>query len=143
MSISGNMASQIVVSLLILFLIPYIHFYTSNVGRMYNGSDTYWIKTTNETMPSTHSCSLTDYYDTSKCLINKDLGIYYSNFTKEKVNNYTIPFKLISETKVTPVFVFFSKVFISLFVATFFVCADKAATNNILNISANIFFNFI
>lgn len=96
MSISGNMASQIVVSLLILFLIPYIHFYTSNVGRMYNGSDTYWIKTTNETMPLTHSCSLTDYYDISKCLINKDLGIYYSNFTKEEANNYTTPFKLIS-----------------------------------------------
>ena len=96
MSISGNMISQIVVSLLILFLVPYIHFYTTNVSKIYGGSDTYWIKTTEENTPTTHSCALTDYYDSPKCTINKKLNIYYSDFTKEKTDSYTIPFNLIS-----------------------------------------------
>ena len=89
MSVSGNMMSQIVVTLLILFLVPYIHFYTTNVSKIYGGSDTYWIKATEENTPTTHSCALTDYYDSSKCTINKKLNVYYSDFTKVD-NNYVI-----------------------------------------------------
>lgn len=96
MSVSGNMMSQIVVTLLILFLVPYIHFYTTNVSKIYGGSDTYWIKTTEENTPTTHSCALTDYYDSSKCAINKKLNVYYSDFTKVKTDSYTMPFNLVS-----------------------------------------------
>lgn len=96
MSVSGNMMSQIVVTLLILFLVPYIHFYTTNVSKMYGGSDTYWIKATEENTPTTHSCALTDYYDSSKCTINKKLNVYYSDFTKVKTDSYTMPFNLVS-----------------------------------------------
>ena len=96
MSVSGNMMSQIVVTLLILFLVPYIHFYTTNVSKIYGGSDTYWIKATEENTPTTHSCALTDYYDSSKCTINKKLNVYYSDFTKVKTDSYTMPFNLVS-----------------------------------------------
>lgn len=96
MSISGNMISQIVVSLLILFLVPYIHYYTISVSKIYGNNDSYWIQTTTENTPIIHSCSLVGYYDNSKCTINKKLNNYYSNFTKVEKNNYTMPFHLVS-----------------------------------------------
>ncbi len=107
MSVCGNMMSQIVVSLLILFLVPYLHFYTTKVIDIYCGTDTYWIKTTTENTPETYNCSLVNYYGSTNCITNQNENIYHANFSKEITYNYTMPFNLITllfETNTTTLY---------------------------------------
>ena len=84
MTISGNAITQIVVTLLLVFLIPFIHMFTFVLSE-YDGVDrTYLECDKEECIPKEYYC-----YDDLECNINKDANIYEINLDKQINNNYT------------------------------------------------------
>lgn len=89
MTISGNAITQIVVTLLLLFLVPYATFY---VDELYK-SNTYYdvlLECNDE------SCNPDKYYcyDDLDCAINKELNRFHNNLMPITKRNYTTPFGL-------------------------------------------------
>lgn len=93
MTISGNAITQIVVTLLLFFLVPFSNAYiTSLIDNSTN--NTVLLKcTTEECIPEKYYC-----YDDLECNINKNLNKYEVVLNKITENNYTTPFGLIYES---------------------------------------------
>lgn len=93
MTISGNAITQIVVTLLLFFLVPFSNAYiTSLIDNSTN--NTVLLKCTTEAcMPEKYYC-----YDDLECNINKNLNKYEVVLNKITENNYTTPFGLIYES---------------------------------------------
>lgn len=91
MTISGNAITQIVLTLLLVFLIPYLSAYFTLSNEI---DYSYQARCTDEScVPTTYYCG-TD----TECNINKISGIYnidYNKITEIKDNNYTAPFGFI------------------------------------------------
>ena len=91
-SISSNKLTTVVVTLLVLFLVPFVH--TFIVSDTFKGNNSYVHQTycnNNECRPQNHVC-----YDIS-CEINKNNDIYVDTFYYEvdKETNYTLPYTLL------------------------------------------------
>ena len=93
MTISGNAITQIVVTLLLFFLVPFSNAYiTSLIDNSTN--NTVLLKcTTEKCIPEKYYC-----YDDLECNINKNLNKYEVVLNKITENNYTTPFGLIYES---------------------------------------------
>ena len=91
MTISGNAITQIVVTLLLLFLVPFTSLYISELYK----SNTYYdvLLECNEEVckPEKYYC-----YDNLDCTLNKQLNRYHNNLTPISKYNYTTPFSLVS-----------------------------------------------
>ena len=89
MTISGNAITQIVVTMLLFFLIPYTSLYTQELYK----ANTYYnvLLECNE-----EACKPEKYYcyDDIECNVNKELNRYQPNLTPITNRNYTIPFGL-------------------------------------------------
>ena len=78
MSISGNAITGIVVSLLLIFFVPFMLSYT-NILKENNNSDNYYIEVKDEnTIPENYTCSENDI----ECNLNKQLNKYEVYMTK-------------------------------------------------------------
>lgn len=88
-SLSGNAITSIVVTLLILFLIPFCHSYITQK----NASHRTYIKCEdNSCIPNDYICG-----SNNKCTIRAQDNIYYlNNSGNETVYNYTMPYLLIN-----------------------------------------------
>ena len=90
MTISGNAITQIVVTLLLFFLVPYTTLY---IDELYK-SNTYYnvlLECNDETCkPDKYYC-----YDDLDCTINKELNRYQNNLMPITTHNYTTPFGLL------------------------------------------------
>lgn len=89
MTISGNAITQIVVTLLLLFLIPYISIFTKALYKE-NIDNTYLKCTTSECKPDKYYC-----YDDELCLTNQKNNLYPIYIEEVKENTYTAPFAII------------------------------------------------
>jgi len=84
MTVSGNAITQVVVTLLLVFLIPFTHMFI-NVLSSYNTiNKTYLECDKEECIPDKYYC-----YDDLECNINKNANIYKINLDKQIKNNYT------------------------------------------------------
>lgn len=87
MSVSGNAITQIILTLLLIFLIPFTHFFM-NVLSEYNTINTidsvYLKCDKKECIPEKYYC-----YDDLECNINKNANIYEIDLNKQHKNNYT------------------------------------------------------
>lgn len=92
MTISGNAITQIVVTLLLFFLIPFISFYI-NIMRESNGDFSINLIECNEEacMPEKYYC-----YDNDYCNDNKLQNRYVQFLNPVTENNYTTPFNLMA-----------------------------------------------
>lgn len=90
MTVSGNAITQIVVTLLLFFLVPFTDAY---ITALYNESTT----TTTLLECTTDECKSKNYYcyDDLECNINKNLNKYEINISEVEENNYTTPFGLL------------------------------------------------
>ena len=89
MTISGNAITQIVVTLLLLFLIPFSHLY---LKALYYENTNYNILlecTEASCQPEKYYC-----YDDLNCTLNKELDRYSTYITPVIKANYTIPFNV-------------------------------------------------
>lgn len=88
MTISGNVITQIVVTLLLLFLVPYTDAY---IKELYNedGTTTLLECNSDTCTPEKYYC-----YDNDICLANKEENKYNLYLYQIKNNTYTIPFNL-------------------------------------------------
>ena len=91
MTISGNAITQIVVTLLLVFLIPFTHLFTTVLYQENGYNKTYLECDKEECMPKEYYC-----YDDLECNINKNANIYELNLTKQYQNNYTSLFGYLS-----------------------------------------------
>jgi len=84
MTVSGNAITQIVVTLLLVFLMPFTHAYTTMLSEANTNNKTY-LKCDSE------DCVVENYYcyDDLECNINKNEKIYEINLHKQDKNNYT------------------------------------------------------
>lgn len=93
MSVSGNAITQIIVTSLLVFLIPFTHMIT-NVLQEFNTNTydkTYLECASKECMPENYYC-----YDDLECSINKNSNIYEISLEKQEAYNYTSLFGFIS-----------------------------------------------
>jgi len=90
MTVSGNAITQIIVTLLIFFLVPFAHAYTKALYEFNTNSNILLHCTTEECMPETYYC-----YDDLECNINKKLNKYEISASELKEINYTTPFGLL------------------------------------------------
>ena len=90
MSVSGNFITEIIVTALILFLIPFTHLVitTHNFSNSNTTKDINITCTDNDCKPVNYSCGT---YDVS-CKINKNLGVYETKIKLEKNYVYTAPY---------------------------------------------------
>jgi len=84
MTVSGNAITQIVVTLLLIFLLPFTHLFTTELSRFEYSNRTYIECDKDECIPKEYYC-----YDDLECNINKKANIYELNLDKEYRNNYT------------------------------------------------------
>jgi len=84
MSISGNAITQVIVTLLLIFLIPFTHAFTTVLSNEYSSSKTYLECDKEECIPKEYYC-----YDDLECNINKNANIYEVRLRKQTENNYT------------------------------------------------------
>lgn len=91
MSISGNAITQIIVTLLLVFLFPFIHLFTNELSNYNMVNKTYLECNSNDCVIENYYC-----YDDLECNINKNANIYEIDLTKETKYNYTSPFGFIS-----------------------------------------------
>lgn len=90
MTISGNAITQIVVTLLLFFLVPYTTFYIAATIDVNGSNQINLIECNDETcQPEKYYC-----YDDIDCQINKQLNRYQQTFTPVTKTNYTTPFNL-------------------------------------------------
>ena len=87
MAVSGNAITQIVVTLLLVFLVPFTHAYTTMLSEANTNNKTYLKCDSNECIVENYYC-----YDDLECNINKSDNIYEINLYKQDKNNYTILF---------------------------------------------------
>ena len=91
MSISGNAITGIVVSLLLIFFVPFMLSYT-NILKENNNSDNYYIEVKDEnTIPENYTCSENDI----ECNLNKQLNKYEVYMTKVINKKYNPLFNFI------------------------------------------------
>ena len=94
MTISGNAITQIIVSLLLLFLVPYT---TAYLSQNYNSNTNYNTMlecTTENCKPEKYYC-----YNDKECELNKQINQYRTGlYPVNKPNNFTTPFNLLSGT---------------------------------------------
>lgn len=91
-SVSSNKITTVAVTLLILFLVPFVHTYiTSNSFKGFNQGNISTYCNNESCRPKNYEC-----YDTS-CEINRKKDIYVMTYYNEidKNTNYTIPFTII------------------------------------------------
>lgn len=93
MTISGNAITQIVVTLLIVFLVPFTTSYTKMLYNENINTETLIECTTDNCIPDAYYC-----YDDLNCSINKELNRYNASLIPVKENNYTAPFGLLYGT---------------------------------------------
>lgn len=94
-SISSNKITTIVVTLLVLFLVPFIHtFITSNDFKEISNTDIVTYCDNELCKPKNYKC-----YDT-ECEINRIKNIYTDTYYEEleQESNYTIPYSLIYDS---------------------------------------------
>lgn len=91
MSISGNAITQIIVTLLLVFLFPFTHLFTNELSNYNMVNKTYLKCNSNDCVIENYYC-----YDDLECNINKNANIYEIDLTKETKYNYTSPFGFIS-----------------------------------------------
>lgn len=94
-SLSSNKITTVVVTLLVLFLVPFVHtFITSDDFKGTSNSDIYTYCDNEACKPTNYKC-----YSTS-CEINKRQNLYiYTYYDEvEKGANYTLPYAIIYET---------------------------------------------
>lgn len=90
MTISGNAITQIVVTLLLLFLVPFTTAYTNELANEFNDYNILIECKNEECMPKKYFC-----YDDMECNINKELNRYVAYLYPIRTNNYTPHFGLI------------------------------------------------
>lgn len=91
MSISGNAITGIVVSLLLIFFVPFMLNYT-NILKENNNSDNYYIEVKDENaIPENYTCSENDI----ECNLNKQLNKYEVYMTKVTDKKYNPMFNFI------------------------------------------------
>ena len=94
-SISSNKITTIVVTLLVLFLVPFVHtFITSNDFKGISNTDIVTYCDNELCKPKNYKC-----YDT-ECEINRRKNIYTDTYYEEleKQSNYTIPYSLMYDS---------------------------------------------
>ncbi len=90
MSVSGNAITQIVLTLLIIFLVPFTTSFMKTINSQYK--DVYLECTSDECMMESYYC-----YDNLECAVNKQLNLYKMyDARKIKKTNYTSPFAFIN-----------------------------------------------
>lgn len=90
MTISGNAITQIVLTLLILFLVPYTSFYINTLKEINGKTEiTKFECNKEECMPNKYYC-----YDSSECELDKELNRYRVSLFEDKTTNYTTPFNI-------------------------------------------------
>lgn len=87
MTISGNAITQIVVTLLLLFLVPYTNVYLTELYHE-EGTTTLLECTTNECLPEKYYC-----YDDEECLANEKENKYNIHLSPIVDSTFTTPFK--------------------------------------------------
>lgn len=84
MSISGNAITQIVVTLLLVFLVPFTHAFTTELSNVNTENKTYLKCDSSECIVENYYC-----YDDLECNINKNENIYEFDIYEKNNNNYT------------------------------------------------------
>ena len=84
MSVSGNAITQVVVTLLLVFLIPFTHMFTTLLSDYKTNNRIYLECDKEECLPKEYYC-----YDDLECNINKNAKLYEINLIKQSNNNYT------------------------------------------------------
>lgn len=94
MTISGNTITQIILTILLFFLIPFISFYTTTTPAI-KGNLSFNLIECNE-----EACKPVKYfcYNDKNCEKHKELNKYYQDFSPVIENNYTLPFNLLANT---------------------------------------------
>jgi len=87
MSISGNAVTQIIVTLLLFFLLPFSNACFKYLGEDDNSYNMLIECKNSECYPKNYYC-----YDDLECSINKELDRYEASITLESENNYTTLF---------------------------------------------------
>ena len=90
MTVSGNAITQIVVTLLLLFLVPFTTAYTTALYNESTNTENLIECTKEECMPENYYC-----YDNLNCSLNKQLNRYNAPLMLVKENNYTTPFGIL------------------------------------------------
>ena len=90
MTVSGNAITQIVVTLLLVFLMPFTHLFTTALYEESGMEKVYIQCDKDECIPEKYFC-----YDDLECNINKNANIYQIDAEKLNENNYTSPFAFI------------------------------------------------
>ena len=94
MTISGNAITQIVLTLLLFFLVPFMSFYTTILEEQSGYSSVNLIECNEDSCkPEKHYC-----YDNKNCETNKELNRYSLYLDKVVNPNYTTPFNLLAQT---------------------------------------------
>lgn len=98
MTISGNAITQIVLTLLLFFLVPYTSFYITTINEANGKFQINLIECNEEACkPEKHYC-----YDNTECEINKQQNRYQTTLHPVIKNNYTTPFGLLSKSITYP-----------------------------------------
>jgi len=84
MTVSGNAITQIIVTALLVFLIPFTHAYTTGLSNSNTTNKTYLQCDSEDCIVENYYC-----YDDLECNINKRENIYEINLYKQDKNNYT------------------------------------------------------
>ena len=87
MTISGNAITQLVVTLLLIFLVPFSHMFINVLSEYNTNNEIYFHCDNEECIPKNYYC-----YNDLECDINKMANIYETNLSKETKNSYTSPF---------------------------------------------------
>lgn len=88
MTISGNAITQIVVTLLLFFLVPFLQFFTSVLFYEDTSSSVYLECDSNECIQEEYYC-----YDDLECNINKNANIYETKLENELRDSYLYYFE--------------------------------------------------
>lgn len=90
MTVSGNAITQIVLTLLLLFLIPYTSFYINTLNEANGKTEITKLECNKEEcMPDKYYC-----YDSTECELDKELKRYNVSLFEDKTTNYTTPFNI-------------------------------------------------
>lgn len=90
MTVSGNAITQIVLTLLLLFLMPYTSFYINTLNEANGKTEITKLECNKEEcMPDKYYC-----YDSTECELDKELNRYSVSLFEDKTTNYTTPFNI-------------------------------------------------
>lgn len=90
MTVSGNAITQIVLTLLLLFLMPYTSLYINTLNEANGKTEITKLECNKEEcMPEKYYC-----YDSTECELDKELNRYSVNFFEDSTINYTTPFNI-------------------------------------------------